>query len=70
MNRGRLQPLVWPSATLIASGLTALVAEAAAQSVETITLYGLLRMTSDLVFLTGLVWLIVGVWQVSRRRKH
>lgn len=64
MRRARLQPLVWPVAVLIASGFTALAAEATARSVETVTLYGLIKMTSDLLLLTGGVWLVVGVVQV------
>ena len=71
MRRGRLQPLVWPIAVLIASGLTGLAAEATARSVQTVTLYGLIKMTSDLLLLIGGVWLVVGVVQVltpARRR--
>ena len=71
MKRGRLQPLVWPVAVLIASGLTGLAAEATARSVQTVTLYGLIKMTSDLLLLIGGVWLVVGVVQVltpARRR--
>ncbi len=64
MKRGRLQPLVWPVAILIASGFTALAAEATARSVETVTLYGLIKMTGDLLLLIGGVWLVVGVVQV------
>ena len=51
MRRGRLQPLVWPIAVLIASGLTGLAAEATARSVQTVPLYGLIKMTSDLLLL-------------------
>ena len=71
MRQGRLQPLVWPAAVLIASGFTALAAEATARSVETVTLYGLIKMTSDLLLLIGGVWLVVGVVQVltSARRR-
>ena len=71
MRRGRLQPLVWPIAVLIASGLTGLAAEATARSVQTVTLYGLIKMTSDLLLLIGGVWLVVGVVQVltSARRR-
>ena len=71
MRRGRLQPLVWPIAVLIASGLTGLAAEATARSVQTVTLYGLIKMTSDLLLRIGGVWLVVGVVQVltpARRR--
>ena len=64
MRRARLQPLVWPVAVLIASGFTALAAEATARSVQTVTLYGLIKMTSDLLLLIGGVWLVVGVVQV------
>jgi len=63
VKRGRLQPLVWPVAVLIASGLTALAAEATARAVQTVTLYGLIKMTSDLLLPIGGVWLVVGVVQ-------
>ncbi len=66
MKRGRLQPLVWPVAVLIASALTALAAEATVQSAQTMTLYGLLKMTSDLVLIIGLVWLVVALIQIVR----
>jgi hypothetical protein len=71
VRQGRLQPLVWPVAVLIASGFTALAAEATARSVETVTLYGLIKLTSDLLLLIGGVWLVVGVVQVmtSARRR-
>lgn len=71
MKRGRLQPLVWPLAVLIASGFTALAAEATARSVQTVTLYGLIKMTSDVLLLIGGVWLVVGLVQVltSARRR-
>ena len=71
MRRRRFQPLVWPLAVLIASGLTALAAEATARSVQTVTLYGLIKMTSDLLLLIGGVWLVVGVVQIltSARRR-
>lgn len=71
MKRRRLQPLVWPVAILIASGFTALATEATVRSVQTMTLYGLIKMTSDLLLLIGGVWLVVGVVQVltSARRR-
>lgn len=62
-----LKPLVWPLAVLIASGFTALAAEATARSVETVTLYGLIKMTSDLLLVIGLIWLIPALVQVARR---
>lgn len=62
----RLKPLVWPSALLIAGGLTALLAEAMARSVETVTLYGMVKLVSDLVLLIAAVWLIVGLVRVIR----
>jgi hypothetical protein len=62
-----LKPLVWPVAVLIASGFTALAAEATARSVETVTLYGLIKMTSDLLLVIGLIWLIPALVQVARR---
>ncbi|MGV9008403.1 hypothetical protein [Brevundimonas sp.] len=66
MRRGRLQPLVWPVAVLIASGFTALAAEATARSVETVTLYGLIKMTSDLLIVIGLIWLVIALIQIFR----
>ncbi|WP_374600302.1 hypothetical protein [Brevundimonas sp.] len=62
-----MKPLVWPVAVLIASGFTALVAEATVRSVETVTLYGLIKMTSDLLLVIGLIWLIPALVQVARR---
>ena len=70
MRRGRLKPLVWPVAVLIAAGLTAIAAEATVQSVETITLYGLIKMTSDLVLVIGLVWLVVAAIQIVRTSRQ
>lgn len=62
----RLKPLVWPLALLIAGGLTALLADATTRSVETITLYGMIKLVSDLVLLIGMVWLAVGLVRVFR----
>lgn len=62
----RLKPLVWPFALLIAGGLTALAAEATTRSVETITLYGMVKLVSDLVLLIAVVWLIFGLVRVIR----
>ena len=62
----RLKPLVWPVALLIAGGLTALLAEASTRSVETVTLYGIVKMVSDLVLVIGVVWLIVGLVRVFK----
>lgn len=70
MKRGRLQPLVWPVALLIASALTALVAEATAQSAQTVTLYGLIKMTSDLVLAIGSIWLVIAVIQIVRAARQ
>lgn len=70
MKRGRLQPLVWPVALLIASALTALAAEATAQSAQTVTLYGLIKMTSDLVLIIGLIWLVVATIQIVSTARH
>lgn len=64
MRQKRLQPLVWPVAVLIAAALAALIADATAQSVQTVTLYGLIKMTSDLLLLIGGVWMVLGVVQV------
>ena len=62
----RLKPLVWPFALLIASGLTALLADATTRSVETVTLYGMVKAVSDLVLVIGLVWLAVALFRVIR----
>ena len=62
----RLKPLVWPFALLIAGSLTALLAEATTRSVETVTLYGVVKLVSDLVLLIAVVWLIVGLIRVIR----
>ena len=67
MKRRRLQPLVWPLALLIAGGLTALLADATTRSVETVTLYGMVKMVSDLVLVIGVVWLVVALVQVASR---
>lgn len=66
----RLKPLVWPVALLIAAGLTALLAEATTRSVETATLYGMVKLLSDLVLVIGFVWLIVGLVRVVRPAKR
>ncbi|WGM32857.1 hypothetical protein [Brevundimonas sp. NIBR11] len=65
----RLEPLVWPFALLIAGGLTALLSEAMARSVETVTLYGMVKLVSDLVLLIAVVWLIFGLVRVFRRAR-
>lgn len=62
----RLKPLVWPVALLIAGGLTALLAEASTRSVETVTLYGMVKMVSDLVLVIGVIWLIAALFRVVR----
>ena len=64
MKRRRLRPLVWPLALLIAGGLTALLAEATTRSVETVTLYGMVKLVSDLVLLIGAVWLAAALFRV------
>lgn len=66
MTSRRLKPLVWPLALLIAAGLTALVADATTRSVETVTLYGIVKMVSDLVLLIGVVWLVVALFRVVK----
>ena len=65
----RLKPLVWPVALLIAAGLTALLAEPTTRSVETVTLYGMVKLVSDLVLVIGVVWLIVALFRVVRPGK-
>ena len=62
----RLKPLVWPVALLIAAGLTALLADATTRSIETVTLYGMIKLVSDLVLAIGLVWLVVAALRVAR----
>lgn len=64
----RLKPLVWPVALLIAAGLTALLADATTRSVETVTLYGMIKLVSDLVLVIAVVWLILALVHVARRR--
>ena len=66
MRRRRFKPLVMPVALLIAGGLTALIAEATTRSVETVTLYGLVKLVSDLVLMIGATWLVVAVARVVR----
>ncbi|MFA4950201.1 hypothetical protein [Brevundimonas sp.] len=66
MKRGRYQLLVWPVAVLIASALTALAAETTSWSVQTVTLYGLIKMTSDLLLVIGLIWLVIALIQIFR----
>lgn len=68
MKRRRLKPLVWPLALLIAGGVTGLLADATTRSVETLTLYGMVKMVSDLVLVIGAVWLVVALVQVASRR--
>ena len=70
MKRRRLKPLAWPVALLIAAGLTALLAEATTRSVETVTLYGMIKLVSDLVLAIGFFWLIVALFRVARRAKR
>lgn len=67
MRRRQFQPLVWPVAVLIASGVTALMAEATARSAQTVTLYGLIKITSDLILLIGVVWAVIALVQIARR---
>ena len=66
MKRRRLKPLVWPLALLIAAGLTALLADATTRSVETVTLYGMAKLVSDLVLVIGAVWLVVALFRVVK----
>ena len=68
--RRRLKPLIWPVALLVAAGLTALLADATTRSVETATLYGMIKLVSDLVLVIGGVWLIVGLVQAARSPKR
>ena len=70
MRQGLLQPLVWPVAVLIASALTALAAEATAQSAETVGLYGMIKVTSDLLLLIGAIMLVVALAQMMMRRSR
>ena len=66
MNRRRLKPLFWPVALLIAAGLTALLADATTRSIETVTLYGMIKLVSDLVLVIGVVGLVFGMFRVVR----
>ncbi|WP_150125878.1 hypothetical protein [Brevundimonas sp. LM2] len=66
MTRRRLKPLVWPVTLLVASGLTALLAEATAWSDGTVGMYGMAKMVSDLVLGIGSVWLVAGLVRVVR----
>ncbi len=66
MKTRRFKPLVWPLALLVAAGLTALVAEATTRSVETVTLYGMVKLVSDLVLVIGVIWLAVAIVRVFR----
>ena len=68
--RRRLKPLIWPVALLVAAGLTALLADATTRSVETATLYGMIKLVGDLVLAIGGVWLIVGLVQAARSPKR
>ncbi len=70
MKARRLKPLVWPVALLVAGGLTALLAEATTRSVETMTLYGMVKLVSDLVLVIGVVWLADAIVRVVRRQKR
>ncbi|MES2860162.1 MAG: hypothetical protein V4701_01745 [Pseudomonadota bacterium] len=70
MKARRLKPLVWPVALLVAGGLTALMAEATTRSVETMTLYGMVKLVSDLVLVIGVVWLADAIVRVVRRQKR
>ena len=66
----RLKPLIWPVALLIAAGLTALLADATTRSIETVTLYGMIKLVSDLVLGIGVVCLIVALSRVARPVKR
>ena len=68
MKHRKLKALVWPLALLIAGGLTALAADATTRSVETITLYGMVKLVSDMTLLIGVVWLIAAVVRILIRR--
>lgn len=68
MNRRRLKPLVLPLALLVAGAVTAGLAEATARSAETLTLYGTVRIVSDLVLLIGAVGLALALIAVIARK--
>ena len=57
-------------ARLIAAGLTALVADATIRSVETVALYGMVKLVSDLVLVIAVVWLAVALFRVVRPAKR
>ncbi|WP_296169242.1 hypothetical protein [uncultured Brevundimonas sp.] len=70
MKRTNLKPLVWPVAVLIASALTALAAEATAHSAETVGLYGMIKVNSDLLLLIGATMLVVALVRIVMRRSR
>lgn len=65
MKSRRLQPLVWPLALAVAGALTAGLAELTVLSVETITLYGMIKLVSDLVLVIATVWLVVALIRIA-----
>jgi len=65
VKRRSLQPLVLPTALLAAGGLTALLAEATARSAETVSLFGLVKLVSDLVLVIAVVWLAMALIRVA-----
>ncbi|MBU1345672.1 MAG: hypothetical protein KKA16_01835 [Alphaproteobacteria bacterium] len=69
MKRGRLKPLIWPAALLIAAGLTALLAEATTRSADTVTLYGVVKLVSDLVLVIAVVWLVAALVRVVKFKR-
>lgn len=68
MKRRAFKPLIWPVALLTAGGVTALLAEATTLSVETVTLYGIVKLVSDLVLVIGIVWLVAAAVRVAMTR--
>jgi len=62
----RLTLLVWPVTLMVAGGLTAVLAEAAAGSVATASLYGMIKLVSDLVLLIACLWLLVALVRIAR----
>ncbi len=70
MTRRRLKPLVFPAALLVAGGLVAGLAEAAAGSPGTMMFYGMVKLVSDLVLAIGGTWLAISgvrIWLAVRR---
>jgi len=69
VKRRAFKPLIWPVALLAAGGVTGLLGEATTLSVETVTLYGMVKLVSDLVLVIGAVWLFGAAVRVAVTRR-